>query len=205
MLSIKDEKGLKKEPVLVYSTNNMPIYDAITLEEISGYSLMPEENQKKPDYTDISGHYAEEKIKRLLEEDIYLEGNELRPDDAITFKEFASLLYMMFTGSEPQPLESIYKNALSYFGMGDTKTADLEKISRIEAIKMLLDHMGYKEFASIKGIFDCPFKDINEEDKGYGAIAAGLGLVSTADTKFYKDSELKRCDALIIIYNYMAR
>ena len=112
---------------------------------------------------------------------------------------------MMFTGSEPRPLESVYKNALSYFGMKDIKKEDSEKISRLEAIKMLLDHMGYKEFASIKGIFDCPFKDINEEDKGYGAIAAGLGLISTADSNFYKDSDLKRADALIIIYNYMAR
>ena len=205
VLSVNDEKGIKKEPVLVYSVINTPTYDAKTLEEVSEYTFLPEETFEKPEYTDISGHYAEERIKTLLEEDIYLEGNELRPDDAITFKEFTSLLYMMFTGSEPRPLESVYKNALSYFGMKDITKEDSEKISRLEAIKMLLDHMGYKEFASIKGIFDCPFKDINEEDKGYGAIAAGLGLISTADSNFYKDSDLKRADALIIIYNYMAR
>ena len=65
--------------------------------------------------------------------------------------------------------------------------------------------MGYKEFAEIEGIFSCPFKDIEEKDKGYVSIAAGLKLISTADNLFYKDNFLKKCDAFIIIYNYMAR
>ena len=65
--------------------------------------------------------------------------------------------------------------------------------------------MGFEEFAKIKGIFNCPFTDIEEEDKGYGAIAAGLNIVSTADTLFYKDAYLKRADAFIMIYNYMSR
>lgn len=205
MIVPKDNNGKQNTPVLVYSLENSPTYDANTLSEISSYTLEPLEKPVKPEYTDISGHYAEERIKRLLEEDIYLEGNEFMPDKAITYKEFASLLYMTLSGSEPRPLNDLYKSAESYLDLNVSEEKPDEPITRLEAVKMLLDKMGYKEFAAIEGIFNCRFTDIEEKDKGYVAIAAGLKLISTADTLFYKDDYLKRCDAFIIIYNYMAR
>ena len=64
--------------------------------------------------------------------------------------------------------------------------------------------MGYKEFANIPGIFNCPFGDVEAADAGYAAIAAGLKLVGTSDT-FYANDSLRRADALIIIYNYLTR
>jgi len=192
------------KPFLVYKTEDNPTYDAKTLEKISAYTLEKDDETVKPEYTDIAGHYAENYIKRLLDEDIYLEGNELNPNEPITNKEFASLLYMVFSGSKALPLDVLYKNAVSYFGL-DEEFEEEAEITRLDAIKMFIEKMGYKEFAEIEGIFNCPFDDIEEKDKGYVSIAAGLKLISTEDKLFYKDNLLKKCDALIIIYNYMAR
>lgn len=191
--------------VLVYDLISNPTYDANSLLEVSSYDLEPIEKTKKPEYTDISGHYAESRIKRVVEENIYLEGNELFPEKAITNKEFASLVYMALSGSEPRPLDDLYKSALGYLSLDVSEEKEDKPITRLDAIKILLNNMGYKEFAQIKGIFNCPFTDVSEEDKGYAAIAAGLKLVSTADRLFYKDADLRRADAFIIIYNYMSR
>lgn len=191
------------KPKAVYNINNTSTLDATTLKEVDSYTLEESEKMEKPVYSDISGHYAEEKIKKLVEYDIYLEGTELMPEKAITKREFMSLVYMAFSGSEPRPLSDLYKSSVAYFGYVEEDDED-EPITRLDAIKMLLDYMGYKEFAAIEGIFNCPFEDIEEKDKGYGAIAAGLKLVSTADSLFYKDADLRRADAFIIIYNYLA-
>jgi len=205
ILKLKDEKLSEYEPVLVYNEKNNMIFDAHTLEEVSLYTLETVKNSEKPVYTDISGHYAEDQIKKLLEEDIYLEGNEFMPEKAITYKEFASLLYMTMSKSEPRPLNELYKSSLNYFNLDINEENENNPITRLDGVKMLLDIMGYGEFAKIKGIFNCPFTDILEEDKGYVSIAAGLNIVSTADTLFYKDAYLKRADAFIIIFNYMSR
>ena len=204
-LIVPNQKNKVNIAVLVYDLENTPTYDAGTLLEVSPFSLEPAPKKEKPEYTDISGHYADERIRRLIEEDIYLEGTELSPEKEITYKEFASLVYMTLSGSEPRPLNELYKAAGSYLDLDISQEEAESPIKRVDAIKMLLDNMGYKEFAAIKGIFNCPFTDIDEKDKGYLAIAAGLKIVSTADTLFYKDANLKRCDAFIIIYNYMAR
>ena len=126
------------------------------------------------------------------------------PDRAITNKEFISLVYMTFSGSQPRPLPELYKSAVNYLNI-EEKDIEEKPITRIDALKILLDNMGYKEFAKIEGIFNCPITDLTKEDEGYGAIASGLKLVSTEDKMFYGDSCLKRADAFILIYNYMAR
>lgn len=205
ILSEKEENNkVKTKAVAVYRDNYRQLIDAFSLKNLDSYSLEEYENSVKPEYSDISGHYAEEKIKKLLENDIYLEGNEFMPEKAITNKEFISLVYMVFSGSKPKPVSELSKLALNYLDI-EGKEEKEKSITRIEAIKILLDNMGYKEFAKIEGIFNCPFKDLTKEDEGYGAIASGLKLVSTEDEMFYGNSFLKRADAFIIIYNYMAR
>ena len=51
-------------------------------------------------------------------------------------------------------------------------------------VRLLLDSLGYKEFASLQGIFRCDFTDaaeIPEPLMGYAALAQALDLVDGGD------------------------
>ena len=73
-------------------------------------------------------------------------------------------------------------------------------------VRLLLDSLGYKEFASLQGIFRCDFTDaaeIPEPLMGYAALAQGMKLV-TSET-FDAAGTATRAQAAVMLYNLMAR
>ncbi len=199
-----DDNGKTKKAKLVYALEESPVFDAETLQKLN-YRLKPAEEEKKPSYTDISGHYAEDAAKKLLAMDIYYPENELRPNDAVLQKDYLSLVAKVVFRYELND-EDVFYNYLMNRGVLTKEEVNPEgRVTRIDAVRYLLNALGYGEFAKIPGIFNCPFNDVSEENKGYGAIAAGLKLVNSETDTFYGASNLKRGDSLIIIYNYLTR
>ena len=86
----------------------------------------------------------------------------------------------------------------------DDKNLD-EPVSRIDAVRFMINKLGYKEVASKTSIFNCPFADIPENMIGYATLGAAFGIVSDKSDVLDAQTNLTRADALIIIYNYLTR
>ncbi|UKI38025.1 MAG: hypothetical protein L6V93_08440 [Clostridiales bacterium] len=80
-----------------------------------------------------------------------------------------------------------------------------EPVSRIDAVRFMINKLGYKEVASKTSIFNCPFADIPENMVGYATLGAAFGIVSDKSDVLDAQTNLTRADALIIIYNYLTR
>lgn len=193
---------------LVYSLKNQVILSGATLEKLD-YRLQPVAEVKVPEYTDIAGHYAEAKIKKLLENEIYLAADEkgaLHPETSITQLDFLLLLdTVIWKRGYASDTETMYRYLVREGILTQEEVAPTASVTRMESVTYLLRALGYGEFVKIPGIFRCPFRDVNIDDEGVAAVASGLKLVSGDNGSFYPDSELRRADALIILYNYLQR
>lgn len=74
-------------------------------------------------------------------------------------------------------------------------------------MKFVIRALKYDKVADLSDIFNCSFKDKEEIDPaliGYVVIAKGLKIVNGSGEYFRPKEELKKADALIIIYNYLS-
>ncbi|MBR5218115.1 MAG: S-layer homology domain-containing protein [Clostridia bacterium] len=172
------------------------------------------EKTERTEYTDISGHYAEEYIKALYNTGIGFDGGLFNPDNIITQGEYIALVsdcvmnYAPLIGAKVD-MESIYNHAVS---MGVVEKDDIDEdapLTREKAVTYLLRAMDYGAFAEIEGIFKCDFADadsITPELFGYVAIARGLKIISGAeDNNFLPQKQMTRAEAAVILYNYLSK
>ncbi len=156
--------------------------------DYSGNEIIPE---YYGDISDISGHWAERYITILTDLGIIPRSEFYRPDEIVTEQEFNTML--------------------SY---ADIYIPDSEadgEFTRIDAVKKIIDGLGYSKIASIPGIYKTEFSDNPEtapSDIGYLAIASGLGIIDgDAGTKAFRPSEeLTRAEAAkLVITSITAR
>lgn len=160
-------------------------------------------------YSDISGHWVENIAKELARYNIYLEGNELKPDEKIKQSEFLMLVLNGVCGEfwKPEPVE-LYRNLESRNIVSKEERASEEPVKREDAVRYLLRAMGVGEVAEIENIFVCDFKDadmISKDRIGYCAIAKGYNIIGGSEGMLYPKSETTRAEALAMIYNYLIR
>ena len=143
-------------------------------------------DEKTFEYTDIENHWAKDTIKRFTYIGYGPEGNLFRPNDSITGEEFVSLCEAV----------RIY---------GDTaELVKLENVTRMGAVKVIIDHLGYGKIAKLENVFITDFadnSDFRSEDIGYAAIARGFGLIEGDGENFRPYDTLTRAEALTIIEN----
>lgn len=162
--------------------------------------------------SDISGHYAENQIKTLIDNGISLSGGEeaFRPDDVITLGDLTALAASLKNG---------------YFICGSTNKAETlvgydmlsidesynasAQATRADGVKYIIRALGYRRPAELSGIYKCDFSDsdnIPEDILGYAALAKGFGIVNGDENGcFNAEGSLTRADAMIMIYNYLSR
>lgn len=150
---------------------------------------------------DISGHYAEEKIKRLFEQQILsLDENSegYRPDDSISVSEFTEIINSVFRGGI-SPLKKVFAEV--------TDNADF--VTREVAAELMTSAAGFGEAAKLKDIYVTGFEDeadIDADKLGAVAIIKGLGVMSGDENNYFNPKTLlNRADAAIMLYNYLAR
>lgn len=214
-LAIKADSN--KEAKLVYAVNSdkPSTLDAFT-GVILNYNGEPYKEEKPLEYTDITGHYAQDEIEVLAQAGIGLEGPELKPDEQIKQKDFLLLI------------SQIIGNGYAFYGKlalsSDTETEDLYKLliqegivkeseknpegplTREDSVKFVIRALKYEKIAALSDIFNCTFEDkdeINPELIGHVVLAKGLNIVSGHGDYFRPKAELKKSDAMIIIYNYL--
>jgi regulator of RNase E activity RraB len=204
-LKIYDSETKENKAALVYAIEDNMILSAETLDKLD-WSLEPIKEKEEFEYNDLYGHYAEDAAQKLLLMDICYDENMLRADDSVLQKDYLKLIARaVLNRSFAKTDEDFYNYMIRQGVLSKDNINPDAPITRISGVKYLLNALGYAEFAAIRGIFSCPFVDVAESDKGYGALAAGLGLVYSQTDTFSAQANLKRGDALIIIYNYLSR
>lgn len=177
-------------------------FDAYT-GSVLRYDGTPVTESFVPEYTDISGHWAEEMIRTLLDNGYYFSENEFRPDDAITKKEF--LTFFGMTGNDTD--EQINEVIANIEGISE-ENADCNKVMRKEELcHYFIYRMGSQKIAGLDEIFNYPFPDdaeVSDSLKGDIAILTGLGVFrGSSDGRFYPAKELTRAEAVSAVYYFL--
>lgn len=213
-----DYANVKPEMKLVYVVKSgKPLnLDAYT-GNIVNYDGTPYKEYKIAEYTDVAGHYAEKQINILAEYGISLEGTEFKPNQQIKQKEFFTLLVktmnqyyapILRDNSTEEELKKMY----DYLIREKIITADEKNpeavVKREDSIKYIIRSLKYNEVAEIEGIYNCPFKDVDEIDPdliGYVTIASGLKIVNGYNGNINPKGEMTRAEAAVMIFNYLSR
>ncbi len=208
----------KSEAKLVYAVKEgkPTTFDANT-GVILNYDGTPYKEQKPLVYTDISNHYAKNQIETLAENGIGLEGPELKPNEKIKQKDFMLLISQVINGgyefwgksalSTDKETEDLYNVLISQGIIKKDEINPEAPLTREESVKFVIRALKYDKVADLSDIFNCSFKDKEEIDPaliGYVVIAKGLKIVNGSGEYFRPKEELKKADALIIIYNYLS-
>ncbi len=208
----KSDSSLKypDKAVLIYDIDDYGIYlDPYTGNRIYGDGTAYVAGNIQGEYTDISGHYAEDKINALRRFGIGFEGTEFMPDAVCLQKDFITLLAGVF-GNKNSTLISMNQNFDDYYkeaerlGVIQADEVDPDsQVSRIQAVKFICRALKIEKYARLEKIYTCPFDDVSK-DKGYVALLWGLGIINgTSSNAFSPDDSLLRGQAAIIIYNAM--
>ncbi|NLP14747.1 MAG: S-layer homology domain-containing protein [Clostridium sp.] len=207
----------KNEVKLVYAVKEgkPTTFDANT-GVVLNYDGEPYKEKKPLEYTDISNHYAKSQIETLAENGIGLEGPELKPDEKIKQKDFMLLLSQVVNAGYPfrgmsvlstdKETEDLYDILIREGIIKKDEINPEAPLTREDSVKFIIRALKYDKVADLSDIFNCSFKDKDEIDPaliGYVVIAKGLKIVNGSGDYFRPKDELKRADALIIIYNYL--
>ncbi len=199
--------GAVTEVRLVYASDK---YTKI-IDAFSGKLKYAEDESLIGDYTDIDGHYAENAIKTLAKYSVGFEGDSFKPDEAVAQKDFVSLVNAVFTYNsfvilnEEYDYAGAYRNAKSKGIITDSEYAPDAEVSRELAAVILVRALGFEEVAKLDSIFVPMFTDVKEKC-GYSSILGAMGVVSGDEFgRFNPQSVLTRADAMVMLYNYLAR
>lgn len=171
---------------LVYKTNvNGVIIGAISGKRVT-HSGSEYEEAYTEGYTDIDGHWAQEYITLLADMGILVRSEKFLPDEYITLEEFTEML-----------------NGANFYQNSDELEIS-DKITRLEAVRMCIDSLGYSKIASLENIYKTEFSDnpdVPEKYVGYLAIAWGFGIIEGyADTNTFRpDQRITRAEAVKLI------
>lgn len=161
-------------------------------------------------YDDISGHWAEDILNQLALYEVGWQGGKALPEQVLTQLAYLELL----ASSEgyhytAEDADSLYQYAVRRGFLTEEERDETKAVTRGEMVKMLLDCLGYKEFASFKGIFRCDFTDAGEipaELMGYAALSQALGLMDGGDDgAFGAGATATRAQAAALLWKYMSK
>lgn len=166
--------------------------------------------EKELTYNDIENHYAKNEIKMLAKYGIGFEEESFRPDDYITIKDYTALLVRLFLNYEPIVLKANEEynyeiDRAKRIGILDKNDNPDETLTREKAAIYMIRAIGAEEYAKLLDIYKKPFPDVTE-NLGYISLLSGMKVFNGDDLgNFNPYQKLTRADAVIIIYNYLAR
>jgi len=163
-------------------------------------------------YDDLDGCWAREQIEALAQYRVGFVGGKFQPDKALTQLDLALLLTStqgyLFDPAVPDSSDQVYEAAYRMGMLRREERNDNAVLTRIDAIRMLLNATGYGEVARLRGIYKAGFSDagsIAEADLGYAALAQGLGIAAGSGGKLNPNATATRAQAAVMVYNLLAR
>ena len=161
-------------------------------------------------YDDLSGHWAEKALTELAQYNVGWYGGKALPDQALTQKDYVAFLasaegYTFYP--ENGDVEFLYAYAYRRGILTPEERADDAVLTRAQAVKLLLDSLGYGRVARIPNIFRCDFADagtIPAADMGYAALAQGLGVAGgDSEGNYAAARPATRCEGAVMLWQYM--
>lgn len=166
-------------------------------------------------YSDLAGSPAKAAAETLAGYGIGYAGGKFRPDKTLTQLDLVALLAStQGVLIDPDNLaggdaDRAYRTA---YGMGALRREDREdgrQLSRMDAVKLLLDAGGYGPAARLQGIYRTDFTDeaeIPEAMLGYAALAQALKVVQGDGAgKLNPGQSVTRGDAGMLLLAFMQR
>lgn len=210
----KAQDGDSLTPVidLMYALNHaLPArIDAVT-GELLDYNSEPYESSELRLPDDLEGHYAKDQILALFQSGMLTlkeDETSFRPDVPITQQEMLAFVCCLSMGYVP--LDTEFASLARMADRPDLASTDPNApVTREEAVSDIIQALGYREIAELSGIYVSKFEDqgdVSPDKLGYVALAQGLKLVRGDESNlFHPKDHLNRCDAAIMIYNYLNR
>jgi len=164
-------------------------------------------------YSDVAGHWAQDKIEKLAEFGVGYTGGNFSPNAALTQLDLIALLAStegyIYDASREKAADDLYEYAYRLGILAKSERNDKAVLTRTAAVKLILNAVGYGPVAQLQGIFRTKFADdisIPAESYGYVALAQGLGMVNgDASNRFLPNANTTRAQAAVMLYNLMAR
>lgn len=168
------------------------------------------EKAKVKEYQDIKNSFAKNQIQKLQDYIVLFDGEEFKPKQDITQKEFFQLLTQIngiyyFYGN--QDYSYMYERLIDEGILKKEEKNIEEKITREEAVKYIIRAFGQEPLENLGNIYNLDYDDadkISSNLKGHIAIAKGLGLINGKGNFRPKDN-LTREEAAVLIYNMLNR
>ncbi|MCF6461731.1 YcdB/YcdC domain-containing protein [Clostridium sp. Cult3] len=171
------------------------------------------DNRKKPiekamkEYKDIENSFAKDQIEKLQESIFLFAGEEFKPKQEITQKEFFRLLGQTKGMLLYEDQAYLYERFVNE-GIVKKEEENMDgKVTREEAIKYIVRAFGQEPLENMGDIYKIEYNDeaeISPNLKGHIAIARGLGIISKEGNLRPKDN-LTREEAAVLIYNILNR
>lgn len=163
------------------------------------------------EYSDISGHYAEQYISELAYYGVGFEGGEFKPDEKITQQDFLTLLTAVYQDgtavlrTDNDQTDYIYRISVRKDIISEDERDDNAIVTRDTAAVYMIRAIGAEEFAKYNNIYISPFKDVTE-NKGYIALLNAMGVVSgDSSGKFNPSQEITRAEFAVMLYKYLSK
>ncbi len=180
----------------------------------SGQPVSREKEEKTAvTYDDLAGHWAEKALSELAQFGVGWYGGKAMADEALTQIDYVAFLasaegYRYLPGEdEKAAADSLYNYAYRRGILTPEERADQSVLTRSQAVKLLLDSLGYGKVARIPNIFRCDFADaaaIADADMGYAALAQGLGVVTgDSEGNYAAARPANRCEGAVMLWQYM--
>lgn len=177
----------------------------------SGQAVGREDSEEQVmTYDDLSGHWAAQALTELAQYNVGWYGGKALPDQALTQKDYVAFLasaegYTFYP--ENGDVEFLYAYAYRRGILTPEERDDDAVLTRAQAVKLLLDSLGYGRVARIPNIFRCDFADaetIPAADMGYAALAQGLGVAGgDSEGNYAAARPATRCEGAVMLWQYM--
>lgn len=151
-----------------------------------------------PAYGDVTGHWAERYVNKLLDNGIFMWGGRFEPDKVMTELEFLQYIMLLEGYSLARADVASY-----YTNLGVDVEASADKLlTRQEAARIVAEFLGYKKLAGQSNWFVYPFTDsVDETYKGHITICFMLGIVGGDNGRFDPLVNITRAHAAVLLHN----
>ena len=166
-------------------------------------------------YSDLAGSQAKDAAEALAKYSIGYAGGKFRPAKELTQLDLVALLAStQGTLIDPDNLadgdaDRAYRTVYSMGALRRAERKDSQVLSRMDAVKLLLDAGGYRPAAQLQGIYRTDFsdqKDIPENMLGYAALAQAMKVVQgDGEGRLNPSQSATRGDAAMMLLAFMQR
>lgn len=174
--------------------------------------MYPETEKVYP--TDMSGHYAENAVKSLIDNGVVvLDGDRFEPEIKVSQKDAMAMLGTLVGWYEPrmtalsdEEIDNIYKNLIRRGIISAEEKNPSEIVTREKAVRYIMNAIGYTNIKHIdENVFVSGFNDVGAISSGYMkyvAAAKGLGIVRGDENgNFNPQGEVTKGQFAIMMYN----